>query len=133
MGRGNVCTTGPYEGVFYIDNDYLHVYYKNGSCDETRLQSFVTCDDIRLERWVFDEIGSSEEEADVLECFCDEMMKLCPSFHKVRDDFWIGQKRRMILENSLFYICVEDNDWSLAVELIPVSYTHLTLPTNSRV
>lgn len=118
MGRGNVHPDGPYEGVFYIGNDYLHVYYKNGSCDETRLQSFVTYDDIRLERWVFDEIGSSEEEADVLECFCDEMMKLCPSFHKVRDDFWIGQKRRMILENSLFYICVEDNDWSLAVELI---------------
>ena len=116
MGRGNVHPDGPYEGVFYIDNDYRHVYYKNDSCNgerETRLQSFVTCDDIRLARWVFDEIGSSEEE-----CFCDEMMRLCPSFHKVMDDFWISQKRRMILENGLFYICVEDNDWSLAVELI---------------
>lgn len=121
MGHGNVHPDGPYEGVFYIDNDYRHVYYKNDSCNgerETRLQSFVTCDDIRLARWFFDEIGSSEEEADVLECFCDEMMRLCPSFHKVMDVFWITQKRRMILENSLFYICVEDNDWSLAVELI---------------
>ena len=36
MGRGNVHPDGPYEGAFYIDNDYLHVYYKNGSCDETR-------------------------------------------------------------------------------------------------
>lgn len=28
MGRGNVCTTGPYEWVFYIDNDYTAVYRK---------------------------------------------------------------------------------------------------------
>lgn len=31
MGRGNVCTTGPYEGVFYIDNDDLLVYRRNTS------------------------------------------------------------------------------------------------------
>lgn len=108
----------PTKGCFYIDNDYLHVYCKKGSCDETRLRRYVSGDDILYEGWVYNEIRSSEEKADVLECFCDELMKLCPSFHKVRGDFWIGQKRRMILENSLFYICVEDNDWSLAVELI---------------
>ena len=118
MGRGNVHPDGPYEGVFYIDNDYLHVYCKKGSCDETRLRRYVSGDDILYEGLVYNEIRSSEEKADVLECFCDELMKLCPSFHKVMDDFWIGRKRRMILENSLFYICVEDNDWSLAVELI---------------
>lgn len=26
MGRGNVCVTGPYEGLYYIDNDHVHVY-----------------------------------------------------------------------------------------------------------
>ena len=25
MGRGNVCVTGSYEGLFYIDNDDLRV------------------------------------------------------------------------------------------------------------
>ena len=29
MGRGNVCTTGPYEGVFYIGNGYLRVYRRD--------------------------------------------------------------------------------------------------------
>ena len=121
MGRGNVCVTGSYEGLFYIDNDDLRVYRKDGpgtdDCED-RLQRDLDYADITGPDWYLDEVGSSYEEADVLECFCNEMRKLCPSFHKVRDDFWIGQKRRMILENSLFYICVEDNDWSLAVELI---------------
>lgn len=31
---------------------------------------------------------------------------------------WLGNERRVILENELFYICVEDNEWSLAVELV---------------
>ena len=30
MGRGNVCVTGSYEGLFYIDNDDLRVYRKDG-------------------------------------------------------------------------------------------------------
>lgn len=121
MGRGNVCTTGPYEWVYYIDNDDLHVYRRNDPYakeDETCLQCELSPTDIMGNAWLLDEIGSSNEEEDVLECFCDEMMRLCPSFHKVRDDFWISQNRRMILENSLFYICMEDNEWSLAVELI---------------
>lgn len=25
MGKGNVCVSGPYEGLFYIDNDYTTV------------------------------------------------------------------------------------------------------------
>lgn len=29
MGRGNVCVTGSYEGLFYIDNDDLRVYSRN--------------------------------------------------------------------------------------------------------
>ena len=53
MGRGNVHPDGPYEGVFYIDNDYLHVYCKKGSCDETRLRRYVSGDDILYEGWVY--------------------------------------------------------------------------------
>ena len=26
MGRGNVCVFGEYEGLYYIDNDHIHVY-----------------------------------------------------------------------------------------------------------
>lgn len=31
MGRGNVYVAGPYEGLFYIDNDDLQVWRKDGS------------------------------------------------------------------------------------------------------
>ena len=30
MGRGNVYVTGSYEGLFYIDNDDLQVWRKDG-------------------------------------------------------------------------------------------------------
>lgn len=26
MGRGNCCTFGKHEGLFYVDNDYLDVF-----------------------------------------------------------------------------------------------------------
>ena len=59
------------------------------------------------------------KEEDVLRCFCAELRKLCPSFQPAANsNVWLGNERRVILENELFYICVEDNEWSLAVELI---------------
>lgn len=30
MGKGNVCVSGPYEGLFYIDNDYTTVLPPRG-------------------------------------------------------------------------------------------------------
>ena len=41
-----------------------------------------------------------------------------PSFRRVTPEQWISRSQRAILENKLFYICLEDNQWSLAVELI---------------
>lgn len=122
MGRGNVCVTGPYEGLFYIDNDDLRVYRRNDPYareEETCLQSELSPDDVAGDEWLLDEIGSSYEEEDVLECFCAELRKLCPSFQPAANsNVWLGNERRVILENELFYICVEDNEWSLAVELV---------------
>lgn len=40
MGRGNVCVTGPHEGLYYIDNDHVHVYRRDDPFSdepETRL------------------------------------------------------------------------------------------------
>ena len=122
MGRGNVCVTGSYEGLFYIDNDDLRVYSRNAPHakeEETSLQRDLSCEDFSSGEWLLDEIGSSYEEEDVLECFCTELRKLCPSFQPAANsNVWLGNERRVILENELFYICVEDNEWSLAVELV---------------
>lgn len=122
MGRGNVCVTGSYEGLFYIDNDDLRVYRRNDPYakeEETSLQRDLSCEDFSSGEWLLDEVGSSYEEEDVLECFCAELRKLCPSFQPAANsNVWLGNERRVILENELFYICVEDNEWSLAVELV---------------
>ena len=119
MGRGNVRVNGPCEGLFYIDNDDLQVYRSYAKKDETRLQRELSPTDIMEDAWLLDEMLSSYEEEDVLECFCNEMRKLCPSFKSAAsDNVWFGRERRAILENELFYICVEDNEWSLAVELV---------------
>ena len=34
------------------------------------------------------------------------------------DWMWISRSQKAILESPLFYLCLEDNNWSLAVELI---------------
>lgn len=63
-------------------------------------------------------------EDDVLECFKDDFCRRFPSFQRTEPDTWIRNGaygnlcRQVILENGLFYVCVEDNEWSLAVELI---------------
>ena len=122
MGRGNVCTTGPYEGLFFIDNGDLRVYRFDSLCDDVpnRLLRDLDYADISSGGWYLDEEGSDNEEDDVLICFCDELQNLCHSFLPPIDkwDTWLDGTRRVLLENRLFYICVEDNEWSLAIELI---------------
>ena len=41
-----------------------------------------------------------------------------PSFSRTGADVWIDRTRRAILENTLFCVAVEDNEWSVAVELL---------------
>ena len=122
MGRGNVCVTGSYEGLFYIDNDDLRVWRKDGPDGkepEIRMMADIGLDELVADDWYVDEIESSYKEEDVLRCFCAELRKLCPSFQPAANsNVWLGNERRVILENELFYICVEDNEWSLAVELV---------------
>lgn len=127
MGRGNVCTTGPYEGLFYIDNDDIQVYRRDGSdpdYPETVLARDLDYDEIVGDEWVFDEIGTMVETDDVLECFMDDFVQRFTSFQHGGRNEWIRNggpmdgARRVLLVNKLFYVAVEDNEWSLAVELV---------------
>lgn len=121
MGRGNVCTLGKYEGLYYIDNDHIHVYRDSedmGDDPETRLMGDLDYEELIGCRWLYDEEGSMNEEDDILECFMDEFTRMFPSFKRVEPERWLDRSRRAILESKLFYIAVEDNEWSLAVELI---------------
>lgn len=127
MGRGNVRVTGLYEGLFYIYNDDLQVYRRNdieADYPETALARDLDYAEITGDEWLFDEEGSMIKTDDVLECFMDDFCQRFPSFERGGNNEWIRNgcpmygARRVLLVNKLFYVAVEDNEWSLAVELV---------------
>lgn len=68
MGRGNVCVTGPYEDLYYIDNNNYHVYRRNDPLDEEpeiRLMGDLDYSELTSGKWYCDEIGTSEELNDI--------------------------------------------------------------------
>lgn len=74
--------------------------------------------------WAYDEEGTMNEEDDVLECFVVDFCQMFPSFDRPSEEVWLtepgfgGRSRLVLLESKLFRIVLEDNEWSLAVELI---------------
>lgn len=126
MGRGNVCVTGQYEGLFYIDNDDITVYRRETDGDEPEFCLLRSLDysGVTGGEWSYDEFDSRWREKDVLEGFMDSFGHMFPSFSRTQGDVRIKTgaygyyERRVIMENNLFYIALEDNEWSLAVELI---------------
>lgn len=121
MGRGNVCVLGQCEGLYYIDNDDIHVYRRDDPNDEepeTRLMRDLDYGELTGGEWYFDEVGTEVEQEDIEEFFMDAFTKMFPSFVPVKPGQWLDRERRVLLENGLFYICMEDNEWSMAVELI---------------
>lgn len=122
MGRGNVCTNGPCEGLYYIDNDHYHVYRNSEDMSdypETRLMGELDYADIASGPWAYDDEGTGNELDDIEERFMADFCRMFPSFERPDKEFWLGRSdRRVILESKLFYICMEDNEWSMAVELI---------------
>mgnify|MGYP001028681668 CR=1 FL=1 len=128
MGRGNVCVTGAYEGLYYIDNDHFHVYRRDkpDSDDEfqTRLMGNLSHEELTSGEWLYDEWGTEEEKDDILECFIESFTMMFPSFTRPAQERWLtqpgfgGRSRLLLLESKLFQIVLEDNEWSLAVELL---------------
>ena len=122
MGRGNVCVTGAYEGLYYIDNDDFHVYRRDdpNSDDEfeNRLLKDLSYQEFTGGEWFFCERETEDEKDDILECFIEGFTKMFPSFRRPESaELWL-EDACVILESKLFHIAVEDNEWSLAVELL---------------
>lgn len=122
MGRGNVCVTGKYEGLYYIDNDHFHVYRREepDSDDEfqTRLLRDLSYEELTGGEWHFDEWETEDEKGDILECFIESFTRMFHSFSRPEPaELWL-EDARVILESKLFHIAVEDNEWSLAVKLL---------------
>lgn len=119
MGRGNVSTTGPYEGLYFVDNDYYVVYRENNPYSEEedhRLLKDLDLKELQSDTWLFDDWGTNEELDDILSCFKDSFKAMFPEFED--SSAFISKDKTCLLESNLFYICMEDNEWSIAVELL---------------
>lgn len=118
MGRANCCTTGQYEGLFYIDNEDLHLYTPRGEVAweelEPRLLRDISYEE--MNDWDYSPIDTEQWFHDVMEEFKNEFVHRFPSFKPC--DTWATRDSHAILENGLFYIAFEDNEWSTAVELL---------------
>ena len=106
MGSGNAYVGGEYEGLYYLDWDAFKCPIIDEDGNETDYR------DYDMERLNF-EMFLGEE-------FIPRMIELFPSLTKL--DKWLKsytrREQKAILENELFYIAIEDNEWSLAFELI---------------
>lgn len=114
VGRGNISVYGEYEGLYYIDYDYIY-YYKSKEENEygefdIKLLADMDADDFEDYEYDYDLSRLSAEE--YINMFVEDMTKKFDSF--VATDKTYG----VIMENSLFEIKIEDNEWSYAVELI---------------
>ena len=111
MGRGNVCVFGDSEGLYYVDRDYLDFYVPiDGEADEGKFLGELSHND--FSDYEYDEFLSRIYYEDFISDFIYFMTKKFKSFTKTGDEYGV------ILQNDLFEIEIEDNQWSYAVKLI---------------
>jgi multimeric flavodoxin WrbA len=99
MGRSNVCVFGKYEGLYYIDWDNFSNQYEN------KYGQIITDYDFQREEW-------ESSLAEFISDFREKFKTFVPC------DKWINNNEKAVLENSLFYIVTQDNEWSMAIKLI---------------
>lgn len=123
MGRGNVCTFGKYEGLFYADRDYLDYYVAKkedeDGCFEGKLLEEMSMEDFN--NFDYDNFMSEILYNDFIDEFIELMQKKFKSFSDT------GQRYGIILENNLFNIEIEDNEWSYAIKLTQKEYYYYNL------
>lgn len=114
MGRSNVCVFGDYEGLYYVDRDYLDYYIAKEADEygeyEGKMQYEIDYNE--FEDYEYDNFISQINFEEFVQEFVNLMEKKFNSFTSTGDTFGT------IMENSLFEIQIEDNEWSYAVELI---------------
>lgn len=117
MGRGNSSVSGTFEGVFYVNYDNLIVFRRDdddGDDFETRLQKDVPVEEMDRQ-WFYDDEGSMVEQDWFEDQFKQYIQQRFPSFEPCDGAYGAPNA---IMENGLFFITTEDNEWSRAVKLI---------------
>ena len=114
MGRGNVCVFGDYEGLYYVDRGYIDCYVAKEMNEygeyEEKMQHDMDMED--FENYDYDEFLSQIYYDDFIQEFTSMMENKFKSFSSTGKDYGV------VLENNLFEIEIEDNEWSYAVKLI---------------
>lgn len=114
MGRGNVCTFGKYEGLYYVDRDYIDCYISKEENEDgiyiEKMQYEMESED--YSDFDYDDVMSNMYYEEFIQEFTSMMEKKFKSFSSTGKDYGT------IMENELFNIEIEDNEWSYAVKLI---------------
>lgn len=114
MGRGNVCVFGDYEGLYYVDRGYIDCYIAKETNEDGEYEEKMYCD-MEMDdfgNYDYDEFLSQIYYEDFIQEFTSMMEKKFKSFVSTGKDFGT------LMENNLFEIEIEDNQWSYAVKLV---------------
>ena len=125
MGKGNVCVFRDYEGLYYIDRDDFDYYLKydeDCDCYDGCLSRNLTYEEFVSGDWEYGELQSSQNYEDIIDLFVEKFIEKFPSFKDMRraNSYcnYFGSHCMRILENGLYNVVLEDNEWSVAVMLI---------------
>lgn len=121
MGKGNIAV-GIHDGLYYVDYDHLYVYHHKDDVNDQRLGR-----DIKLEnfsQYQYDEILSNINMTNFIDTLEEQFRIRFPSFVSCSR---YEQKSHVIAENHLYMLALEDNEWSIAVELLAKENNNLGL------
>ena len=116
MGRGNVCVQNDFEGLYYIDYDDLSVYNKRYEEDSFVLGRELDYEQLTNGDWLYNEFESNIKWQGDKEYIICRLQERFQSFARCNE--WVDRTCHAVLENQLFYIAFEDNEWSIAIELL---------------
>lgn len=115
MGRGNCnVKTQNGESIYYIDNDDLQIYFEKDNPEHIVFGKEIPYED--QDKYEYDQESSQIHFDDTIDNLKNQIMKRYKSLTPC--DKWIGRHKHAILENKCFYVALEDNEWSIAVELL---------------
>lgn len=71
---------GPYEGLYFIDNEGLHVYRSSEASaadgPETRLLRELDYEELTGGRWLYDDLCTEDATQELLDTFADDLMNV---------------------------------------------------------
>ena len=115
MKQGN-CNVQPNETLFYVAWDDIALYENKTNKTDIRLRQEIPQGE--EDNYAYSQISSQDNFENFKTWFLARMQKQFKSMHPC--DYWLGRSKHVILENKLFMIALEDNDWSLAIELLRI-------------